>query len=106
MRVSRTPHAQGPPRTKLATWRLKRGASQPDMVRDTGIPMSTYQRIEAGSYDRLPWQQLYNCAIVLDVEVDELIEDRFKRWTVFDAGAKRPPKTPRWKSVSGGGGAH
>lgn len=96
--VSRTPHKQGKPRTKLAKWRLERGASQPGMVRDTGIPMSTYQRIEAGDYERLPYQALYNCALVLQVGIDELIDDRFKRWTVFHSGAEQPPKTPHWQT--------
>ena len=63
--VPRTPHKQGKPRTNLAKWRLERRASQPGMVRDTGIPMSTYQRLEAGGYERLPYQALYNCAAVL-----------------------------------------
>lgn len=95
--VARTPHKQQPPKTKLAAWRIKRGATQPEMVRDTGIPISSYQRYEAGDYVRLPYQQLVNCAIVLEVTLDELIEDRFKRWTVFDADARRPPKKPKWK---------
>ena len=96
--MPRTPHKQGKPRTKLADWRLKRGANQPGMVRDTGIPLSTYQRMEAGDYERPPYQALYNCAIVLQVEIDELIEDKYKTWTVFQAGAAAPPKTPHWQT--------
>lgn len=90
---------QLPPRTKLAAWRIKRGASQPDMVKDTGIPISTYQRLEVGNYQRLPYQQLVNCAKVLKVDVDELIEDRFKEWTVFDGAVRKPPNSPRWKTA-------
>lgn len=67
------------------------------MVRDTGIPISTYQRIEAGDYDRVPYQQLRNCAIVLEVDVEELIDERFKRWTVFHPSAKKPPRSPSWR---------
>lgn len=96
--MPRRAHAQGEPKTKLAEWRLKRGVSQPDMVRDTGIPISTYQRIETGTYDRLPYQQLYNCALVLGVDVDELIDERFKRWTTFHPKAKAPPETPSWRA--------
>jgi transcriptional regulator with XRE-family HTH domain len=96
--VARTPHAQGKPRTKLAEWRLERHATQADMVRDTGIPISTYQRIEAGEYDRLPYQQLYNCALVLDVPVEDLIDERFKRWTTYHPSAKKPPRTPSWRA--------
>ena len=67
------------------------------MVRDTGIPMSTYQRLEAGGYERLPYQALYNCAVVLQVEIDELIDDRFKEWTTFHPRASRPPAVPSWR---------
>lgn len=67
------------------------------MVRDTGIPMSTYQRIESGEYDRLPYQQLNNCARVLEVDVDQLIDERFKEWTTYHQSATRPPKVPSWR---------
>lgn len=68
------------------------------MVADTGIPINTYQRYEAGDYERVPYARLVNCAIVLEVPVDELIEDHFKRWTVIDAEtAPKPPNVPRWK---------
>lgn len=89
---------QKPPRTKLAAWRIKRGATQPDMVRDTGISISHYQRMEDGDYQRLPYQQLLNCAIVLEVDLDELIEDEYKGWTVFSPDARKPPTVPRWKA--------
>lgn len=88
---------QGPPQSKLEEWRLKRGLSQPEMVHYTGIPMSTYQRLEDVSYERLPYEKLQNCAIVLGVKLDALIEDGFKGWTVFSADAKDPPKSPPWK---------
>lgn len=62
------------------------------MVRDTGIPISTYQRIEAGTYDKPPYQQLYNSAVVLEVDVTELIEEKSKTWTVFHISAPSPPR--------------
>lgn len=67
------------------------------MVRDTGIPMSTYQRIERGDYERPPLQALMNCAIVLDVELKELLEDRFTEWTVFRPAAASTPEPPSWR---------
>jgi transcriptional regulator with XRE-family HTH domain len=90
---------QQPPKTKLAAWRIRRGATQPDMVKDTGIPISTYQRYEAGDYIDPPYRALMNCAIVLEVDINELIEDKFRRWTAFDV--KQPPRTPRWKARPG-----
>lgn len=90
---------QGPPHSKLEAWRLKRGLSQPEMVKHTGIPITTYQRLEEAEYKTLPYEKLVNCSIVLGVKLDELIEDRFKGWTVFSAKAKVPPEKPPWRSV-------
>lgn len=95
--MARTAHKQQPPKTKLARWRLKRGATQMDIVRDTGIPLSTYQRLEAGDYQRPPVQALVNCAIVLEVELTDLLEEKFLCWHVFHHSAARAPKKPSWK---------
>ena len=88
---------QGPAQSRLEAWRLKRGLSQPEMVKHTGIPISTYQRLEEAGYKRLPYQQSVNCSMVLGVKVDELIEDEFKGWTVYSADAKKPPSPLPWK---------
>jgi transcriptional regulator with XRE-family HTH domain len=95
--MARTAHKQQQPRTKLARWRLNRGATQMDMVRDTGIPLSTYQRLEAGDYQRPPLQALVNCSKVLEVELADLLEDTFLRWHVFNHSAPKAPKVPSWK---------
>lgn len=88
---------QKPPRTKLAARRLERDATQLDMSKDTGISLKHYQRLEVGNYQQVPYAQLVNCARVLEVEVEDLIEDKFKNWNVFSADAKEPPTVPRWK---------
>ena len=98
--VPKSATTQGDAKTKLTKWRIERGLSQPQMVQFTGIPISSYQRLEEGNYVRFPYQQLRNCATVLGVELDELIEDRFKGWTVFSEFAKEPPTTPVWSADS------
>lgn len=65
-------------------------------VRDTGIPITSYQRIESGDYDRVPYSQLMNCALVLEVELDELIEDRFRIWTTFDGAVTTGSSSIGW----------
>ena len=70
------------------------------MALDTGISLKHYQRLEVGNYLQLPYRQLVNCAFVLEVEVDELIDDEFKRWYNFDPELPQPPKVPRWKKSS------
>jgi hypothetical protein len=73
------------------------------MVRDTGIPLSTYQRMEAGVDTRtgkpldLNWEGLLNCSIVLDVDIDELIDDRYRKWHKFSHLAPKPPKIASWR---------
>lgn len=93
---------QGPPQSKLETWRLKRGLSQPEMVKHTGIPINTYQRLEEVDYASPPYTKLQNCAIVLGVKLDKLIEDEFEGWTIFNAKAKKPPEEPVWKRRGAG----
>jgi transcriptional regulator with XRE-family HTH domain len=88
---------QGPPESKLEEWRMKRDLSQPQMSRYTGISMTSYQRLEEVDYESPPYTKLQNCAIVLGVSLDELIEDKFKGWTVFKASAKKPPEMPVWE---------
>jgi transcriptional regulator with XRE-family HTH domain len=96
--MAQPPLAQTKPRTKLARWRLKRKLTQADMVRWTGVPLSTYQRLEHGNYQRPQVQALANCAIVLDCSLEDLLEERFLRWTVFHPDAASPPKTPVWQT--------
>ena len=73
------------------------------MVRDTGISMARYQRMEAGIDTKtgrrldLDWEGLYNCAIVLEVDIDDLIDDDKRMWHKFDHEAPKPPKIPRWR---------
>ena len=77
---------------------MKRGLNQRQMHEFTGVPLSSYQRLEAGKYVRVPYEQLKNCAIVLELDVEELLEERYKGWTVFSGDAKEPPSKRVWSS--------
>jgi transcriptional regulator with XRE-family HTH domain len=66
------------PETKLARARLAAKLTQAEMVEATGISRSFYWRLERGRVANPPLRHLTNCALVLDVAVEELIEDEWR----------------------------
>ena len=80
-------------RTRLAAVRVERGLTQAQMARYTGLTVPTYRRLERGQIPAPPLSYLANCALVLDVSLEALIEDEWRSWHVFDArDAARPPR--------------
>ena len=73
------------PRTRLAEVRSKRipVIKQETMAERTGIPLRTYQRLEAGKIPNPPIRYLVNCAMVLEVELEAVCEPEWLRWTEF-----------------------
>jgi transcriptional regulator with XRE-family HTH domain len=59
---------------------MRRGLTQKEMVRLTGISRGTYLRLERGVHPNPRIGMLANCAIVLGVELEELIEPQWRRW--------------------------
>lgn len=87
------------PRSRLARIRVERRISQGWLASATGLSERTLQRLEAGVVENPPLRYLVNCAIALGVELEELIEDEWKEWMVFDVrGAARPPAPGWWNS--------
>lgn len=78
--------------TSLAYWRKRRGFTQDEMVRATGLSRATYGRLEQGRYENPPLRYLVNCAQVLHVPLSAVIDQRWRRW--FAAGGV--PNLPRW----------
>lgn len=80
-------------KTKLARWREQRGITQEELARATGLSQSVYWRLENGRYDNPPLRYLVNCALALGCDLDDLIEDSWRRWLVLDQRhAAKPPK--------------
>lgn len=85
--------ADGSEKTKLALWRERRGVTQEELARATGLSTSVYWRLENGRYDNPPLRYLMNCALALGCELTDLIEDEWRQWMVVDqANAGTPPK--------------
>jgi transcriptional regulator with XRE-family HTH domain len=78
-------------RTKLAAVRLDQHLSQQEMARRTGLSIATYQRLERGELWNPPLRYLVNCALALEVELDDVIEDSWRAWHPFSAHAANPP---------------
>lgn len=66
--------------------------SQVELAAATGISIATLRRLERGAMANPPLRYLANCAIVLGVEVEELIDDEWRRW--LPIGRERPPRKP------------
>ena len=60
--------------TKLARIRLASGLTQRDLIEATGMSRSLYWRLERGRIANPPLRHLTNCALVLGVPVEALIE--------------------------------
>jgi transcriptional regulator with XRE-family HTH domain len=81
------------PKSRLAALRQKRGLTQEQLARATGLSASVYWRLENGHYDNPPLRYLMNCKIALDCELDDLIEDEWREWMVLDRRyAAEPPR--------------
>lgn len=68
-------------RTKLAAVRLERGLTQYQVASQARIAPSTYERLEQGELWNPRIRHLTNIAIVLKVELEDLIEDDWRRWS-------------------------
>lgn len=79
--------------TRVAYWRKKRGMSQSELARVTGLTRSTYWRLEQGEYENPKLRYLVNLAIALDCPngIEDIAEPEWLRWTVFDVEAPGPP---------------
>jgi transcriptional regulator with XRE-family HTH domain len=88
------------PASRLAEARRARGVTQDDLARAIGISLPTYRRLETGRMPNPPLRYLANCAIALGVQVEELIEDDWREWLVFDHfRASKPPDPKRlWRA--------
>ncbi len=69
--------------TRLAQARREHGIGQEELARAAGLGRSTIQRIEARTMTNPPIRYLANCAIVLGIPLEDLIEPEWRAWTDF-----------------------
>lgn len=81
--------------------RMRRGVTQEELARAVGISVPTYRRIERAETNNPKLRHLMNCAIALGVELDEILEDEWFEWLIFDRSrAAKPPQPEKfWRSV-------
>jgi len=83
------------PETKLARARIAAKLTQAEMVEATGISRSAYWRLERGRTANPPLRHLTNCALVLGVPVEELIEDEWRTtWLQLAPESPDRPTSP------------
>lgn len=63
-----------------------------ELAEATGISIATLRRLERGAMANPPLRYLANCAIVLGVEVEDLIEDAWRQWLAL--ARETAPKNP------------
>jgi transcriptional regulator with XRE-family HTH domain len=78
------------PATRLAELRIAKNLRQDEFAEQVGLSLRTLQRLEAGEIENPPLRYLVNCAIRLDVALDEVIEDSWREWLALDARAPDP----------------
>lgn len=78
-------------RTRLAELRLWRGLTQEHMVAFTGLSYNTYVELERGNLPNPRIAQLANCALVLQVPLECVIEPAWREWHEFKDDAPEPP---------------
>jgi transcriptional regulator with XRE-family HTH domain len=81
-------------RTPLAEWRVKRGMTQRELWQAAGVSRTVYLKLERGDYQDPPLRRLNNCALVLGVELDELIQPEWREWWRPLKGDPAPPEDP------------
>ncbi|MCW3048495.1 MAG: Helix-turn-helix protein [Solirubrobacterales bacterium] len=88
-------------RTRLGALRVKRGVTQAEMATALGVALPTYRRLERGRMASPPIRYLANCALALGVALEDLIEDEWREWFIFDAHrAPTPPDHQRfWRKA-------
>jgi len=87
--------------TKLARRRLELDIGQEELAAAVGISPTTYRRLEHNQLDDISLRVLNNLALALGVELDDLIEDEWREWAVFDQRRPHPPKPEElWRRQS------
>jgi transcriptional regulator with XRE-family HTH domain len=89
-------------RSKLAVWRLRRGLTQRQLAEDAGVALTSLRRMERREHPDPSLRDLNNCAIVLGVDVTDLLEDEWLQWDPRP-GKPRAPARPQklWKRAPG-----
>lgn len=87
----------GEPESLLRRVRVSRRISQRELAEATGLSLRTIQRLEAvGHSDNPPLRYLVNCAMALDVPLEDILESEWLSWRVFDVRAGTPPEPGWW----------
>jgi transcriptional regulator with XRE-family HTH domain len=83
--------------SKLNRWRRIRGLTQEELRDRSGVPVRTIGRIERNEVRTPPkLPTLVNLARALDIDVTELLEERWLAWNPTPRYPAPPPPNPAW----------
>ena len=80
--------------SQLARTRVAKGVTRPELAEAVGISLASLRRLEQERAFNAPFWWYRNCAIALQVDLDEILDERELRWR--PAGRARRPPGPEW----------
>lgn len=83
---------QGALETRLAIERVRAGITQAELARVSGVPLTTYRRLERGEMWNPPIRYLTNIALTLDVDLLDICEDEWLEWSALGDIEELPGK--------------
>lgn len=93
------------PQTRLAEVRVSRGVYQHELAQATGISIASIKRLEQGEVANPPLWWYVNCALALNVALEEILDPELASWRATPS-APRPPSddwlTDRYERSVGG----
>lgn len=77
--------------SRLARERVARGITRKELAKRTGVTLASLRRLE---YEQVPDAPLWwyrNLAIALELDLDEILDERERRWRWTRDASKAPP---------------
>jgi len=71
------------------------------MALATGLSLPTYWRLERGRIDNPPIRYLVNCAVVLECELMDVMEEKYLQWLPVAGQAPSAPEPARRIGLKG-----
>jgi len=69
------------------------GVYQHELARATGIAIASYRRLERGEVENAPLWWYVNCAIALNLPLEDVLDDELVKWRAARQATSPPDQT-------------